>query len=62
LSTPTTDTEFTGEENSTSTTTVPVETTEEHPPYEHRHEDGTVHYGFTPTCSGGCPHKPPTTP
>lgn len=61
MSTPT-DTEFTGEENSTGTTTEPVVETEEHPSYEHIHEDGTVHYGFTPMCAGGCPQKPPVPP
>jgi hypothetical protein len=53
-----TETEHTGEENSTGTTTTePVAETEERPRYEHRDKDGTVHYGFTPMCSGGCIKK-----
>lgn len=57
MSTPT-ETEYTGEENSTGTTTTePVVETEEHPTYEHRDRDGSVHYGFTPMCSGGCIKK-----
>jgi hypothetical protein len=58
LSTPTADTEFTGEENSAGTT----QTSEEDQLYEHVQEDGTVHYGVAPLCGGLCPHKPLTSP
>jgi hypothetical protein len=61
LSTPT-ETEFTGEENSTGTTTVQSEQTEDHPPYQHVHPDGTVHYSDLPDCGGLCPDRPGVQP
>ncbi|MET0233726.1 MAG: hypothetical protein ABW224_03705 [Kibdelosporangium sp.] len=54
----TTEAEYIGEDDQTGT----GQQTEEHPPYEHRHEDGTVHHGFTPMCGGLCPQKPPPAP
>ncbi len=57
MSTPT-DTEFTGEENSTGT----AQQTQEHPPFQHVHADGSVHYSDQPDCGGLCPDRPGTPP